>query len=249
MFDVDQWLYSFTSFVAYAGDCYPFNHVVTPWCAHQSIQFMHVVRCANTSIVSLLVICNELIYRCKMSFSFCVLLGLTVHTYTCAYVATFEWSCDFLMSATAQLSGGGFLSELSGIQQFIESQSRISSVVDLQQSQCNSLAHRISILPKFDVGLATSMSTLIQAGPWTASQKDVLASAIQSRLLKDQSDSPDGRHRRRNQQLKNFERYLTDSELALLQDVHCSEHLKYIRWMWFVVCWSRHVWNHIPWYR
>ena len=125
------------------------------------------------------------------------------------------------MSANVQSLGGTFLTEMTSVQQFIEAQSRISPVAPLQQSQRDALLHRISVLTKFDVTLATSITTLIQAGPWTASQKEMLAAAVQSRLERDMSDaSPAGR--RKNQKLVNFEKYLTDAELTVLQDTSVS---------------------------
>lgn len=131
-----------------------------------------------------------------------------------------------MAGAPQAVIASGFVSEVQSIQQFIESQSRITSVESLQQCQCTSLSHRISILSKFDVSTATSVSTLIQSGPWTAAQKETLATAVQSRLLNDTSSATDGR-RRKNQQLKNFEKYLTDSELALLQDSNLSRPLRH----------------------
>jgi hypothetical protein len=125
------------------------------------------------------------------------------------------------MAADVQSLGGTFLIEMTSVQQFIEAQSRIAPVVPLQQSQCDSLLHRISVLTKFDVSLATSITTLIQAGPWTANQKELLAAAVQSRLERDPSAaSPTGR--RKNQKLVNFEKYLTDTELTVLQDTNIS---------------------------
>lgn len=114
----------------------------------------------------------------------------------------------------------GFLSEMQSIQAFIDAQSKVTDVQPLQQAQCDSLVKRLGLLEKMDVASATCITTIIHAGPWTPVQKDALANALQNRLSAGALCSPEAtvKGRRRNQHCTNFERYLTNAEISLIQD-------------------------------
>lgn len=124
---------------------------------------------------------------------------------------------------TASPSGScmaGFQVELKNIQSFIEVQSQVTDVAALQQAQCESLVKRIGLMEKLDVTSATLITGILQSGPWTHAQKEGLATALQNRLSAGALCSPEAtvKGRRRNQHCTNFERYLTQTDMNLIQD-------------------------------
>ena len=124
---------------------------------------------------------------------------------------------------TASPSGScmaGFQLELTRIQSFIEVQSQVTDVQALQQGQCESLIKRIGIMEKLDVASATLITGIVQSGPWTHAQKEGLATALQNRLSAGALCSPEAtvKGRRRNQHCTSFERYLTQTDINIIQD-------------------------------
>ena len=124
---------------------------------------------------------------------------------------------------TASPSGScvaGFQLELSSIQTFRQAQSQVTDVQSLQRGQCDSLSKRIGLMEKLGVASATHITSVIQSGPWTVAQKEVLATALQNRLSAGALCSPEAKvkGRRRNQHCTSFERYLTQSDMHIIQD-------------------------------
>lgn len=122
-----------------------------------------------------------------------------------------------------------FASDLKQLHDFIQGQSKILSMEALGKL-LDSQAQQLSLLWGRDgsqINMATlgELSTLVAAGPWSNSQKEMLGNVlgtVAARLTK--SENPSGktfRGRRPSQQLKAFSGYLTDGDLASLSsDAH-----------------------------
>lgn len=114
-----------------------------------------------------------------------------------------------------------FIDEARGVQEFIVAQSKLVNTSVLQEDQCEVLVKRIGMI-SMSVQRATAFAELVQTGPWTPQQKEQLAKAAQLRLSPGVVQSGGG-VRRKNQTLKTFECYLTDPEIAQMQDDRVSK--------------------------
>jgi hypothetical protein len=129
----------------------------------------------------------------------------------------YEFGCDHHAMSGAVTVSSSFITEVQGIQDFISAQGKFTTIDSLLTSQCDSLVHRIGAVHKMDMQTATALTQLIQNGPWTPPQKDMLAGALQARLTSEGS-STDPRARRKNQVVMDFSKYLSESDVEALQD-------------------------------
>ena len=141
------------------------------------------------------------------------------------YHHLYKFDCDRHAMSGAVTVSSSFITEVQGIQDFISAQGKFTAIDSLLTSQCDSLVHRVGAVNKMDIHTATALTQLIQNGPWTPSQKDMLAGALQARLSSEGS-STDPRARRKNQVVKDFSKYLSEADVEALQDSSQSYTLK-----------------------
>ena len=103
--------------------------------------------------------------------------------------------------------------------------------------QCKQFLHKIAISAGLTPALATSFTSVVQQGLWTADQKQSLIKAVNDHLLGEMnSGSSSGSKRRANQKLSNFTAYLRAEDVAALQaeDVHIVTKLSQV----CELCWK-----------
>ena len=186
--------------------------------------------------------------RCPVKF-----LCLPTHKRTCKCVHLLNRSIslpipecsinDTILKAMSGTPSAMMKVDIDAIHQFLCAQARVTNVTAAQQGHCDNICRRIACLQSLDIPGATALTETVQAGPWTPEQKQSLASSIHARLDGDQSArAATGRSRRKLQTLSTLERYLTDNEIATLQDpavcvlaatrihicVHCNSAVSFI---------------------
>ena len=88
------------------------------------------------------------------------------------------------------------------------------------EGQCQQFLNKIKIATGMTPALATTMTSVLQQGLWTADQKQALIKAVNDQLLGDMinASTSSSSKRRANQKLYNFTAYLRQEDVAALQD-------------------------------
>lgn len=112
--------------------------------------------------------------------------------------------------------------EITDVNVFLVAQKTVLGVgvVPVIEAQCIQLANRISSAAgPVSTQQGTTLTQVIEKGPWDDAQKTVLLKAVSDRLLSDMDHQRSGEKRRCNQRIKSFQEYFRQVDL----DVVCSD--------------------------
>ena len=118
------------------------------------------------------------------------------------------------------MAAASIQTDLEAVQQFLVSQlptlgTAASTVIENQHS---SFMARIGKVVCLDAEHATSLTTAINLGPWTDTQKVALCNAVVSKLSTQVDGGNQTPGRRSNQEMQSFFNYLTEEDKASIQD-------------------------------
>jgi hypothetical protein len=112
-------------------------------------------------------------------------------------------------------------SDLQHVQDYLAAQAVVlgPSAAQVMHSQHHSFMSRISRLASLTAESASSLTVIVQAGPWNPEQKVQLCSALAMKLTAPTgSRTPGSSSRRANQEMRTFYHYLTAEDKALIED-------------------------------